>query len=128
MNPTKEPQMPETTLFESNNVTVTNARFVVPSQTFAISGITSVRFFTESPDKRWPIACFLIALIALGAGGNIWAALLPALLGVVLWLRRPVHHVVLTTSASETRALASKDKMFIASVINALNQAIIERS
>lgn len=118
----------ETVLFENNGVTVTNARFIVPSQTYAMAGITSVRFFTEKPSVLWPLLCFLIGLFALGNSGNIWSVALPILAGVALLvLRKPRHHVVLSVASGESRALNSKDKMFIAAVINALNDAIVSR-
>ena len=37
-------EVQETTFFEQGNVKVTNARFIVPSQTYAMSDITSVKF------------------------------------------------------------------------------------
>lgn len=117
----------ETTFFEQGNVKVTNARFIVPSQTYAMSGITSVKFFTEKPGLLWPIVAFVIALLALVGNGNIWSVGIPLIIGIVLVLRKATHHVVLSSASGETRALASKDKDFISNVINGLNQAIVSR-
>lgn len=117
----------EKTFFEHGGVKVTNARFIVPSQTYAMSGITSVKFFTEKPGLALPIAAFLIALVALSNNGNIWSIGIPALVGVALLMRKATHHVVLSTSSGETRALASKDRLFIGSVIDGLNHAIVSR-
>ena len=35
--------MEETTFFNEGGLTVTNSRFVVPGQTYAMSGVTSIR-------------------------------------------------------------------------------------
>lgn len=118
----------EVTFYERGGVTVTNSRFIVPSQTFAMSGITSVKFSTERPGLLWPIVCFVLALIALGNHGNIWSVAIPVIAGIsLLVLRKATHHVVLSSASGETRALNSKDKEFIAGVINALNKAIVSR-
>lgn len=117
----------EKTFFEQGNVKVTNARFIVPSQTYAMSGITSVKFFTEKPSLLWPIVAFLIALLALAGNGNIWSVGVPLAIGILLLLRKATHHVVLSSASGETRALASKDKEFISNVISGLNEAIVSR-
>lgn len=120
-------EIQEKTFYEHGEVKVTNTRFIVPSQTYAMSGITSVRFFTEKPGLLMPIAAFLIALLVGAGNGNIWAVGIPVFIGVGLLLRKATHHVVLSSASGETRALNSKNKEFIANVINALNQAIISR-
>lgn len=117
----------ERTFFEQGNVKVTNARFIVPSQTYAMSGITSVKFFTEKPSILLPIAAFLVALLAMAGRGNIWSIAAPLVVGVLLLLRKATHHVVLSSASGETRALASKDKHFISNVISGLNEAIVSR-
>ncbi len=119
----------ERVFFEHEGVKVTNVRFIVPSQTYAMSGITSVRFFTQKPSFLWPVLFFSIALLLLAGGkANVWTVGAPAMIGVLLLLlRRPVYHVVLSTASGETRAMNAKNKGFISSVIEALNQAIVAR-
>jgi hypothetical protein len=117
----------EKTFFDQNGVTVTTTRFVVPAQTFAMAGITSVRFFTEKPSVVPVVVAFALALLALASGGNIWTVAAPAVVGVLLFKRKPTHHVVLAAASGESRALQSKNREFIAAVINALSQAIIAR-
>jgi len=117
----------EKTFFEYGEVKVTNARFIVPSQTYAMSGITSVKFFTEKPSLLWPIVAFLIAILIGVGDGNIWSVGIPVIIGVVLLLRKATHHAVLSSASGETRALNSKNKEFIANVIKALNQSIVSR-
>ena len=120
-------EVQETTFFEQGNVKVTNARFIVPSQTYAMSGITSVKFYTEKPSLVGPVVAFLIVLVALAGGRNVWVVGIPLAIGILLLFRRATHHVVLSSSSGETRALASHDKQFISNVIAGLNQAIVAR-
>ena len=117
----------EKTFFEYGEVKVTNARFIVPSQTYAMSGITSVKFFTEKPSLLWPIVAFLIAILIGVGDGNIWSVGIPVIIGVVLLLRKATHHVVLSSASGETRALNSENKEFIANVIRPLHQSIGSR-
>jgi hypothetical protein len=113
--------------YEGGEVKVTNARFIVSSQTYAMSGITSVKFFTENPNKLGPIIAFSIAIVALLAHTNIWAIGIPLIFGSLLLLRKATHHVVLSSASGETRALNSQNKEFISSVIQSLNDAIVAR-
>jgi hypothetical protein len=69
----------------------------------------------------------LVALFLVADDANIWMVSTPVFFGVALLLRKSTHHVVLSSASGETRALNSKNKEFIANVINALNQAIVSR-
>jgi len=113
--------------YEGGEVKVTNARFIVSSQTYAMSGITSVKFYSEKPSKLGPLIAFSIAIIALLSQANIWVIGIPLILGVLLLLRKATHHVVLSSASGETRALNSQNKEFISSVIQSLNDAIVAR-
>lgn len=117
----------EQSFFDHGGVKVTNARFIVPSQTYAMSGITSVKFFTEKASWLWPVVSFLIAVIAFGGNGNIWSVGIPLVAGILLLQRKPTYHIVLSSASGETRALNNKNKEFIESVISSLNQAIVAR-
>ena len=81
-------EVQETTFFEQGNVKVTNARFIVPSQTYAMSGITSVKFYTEKPSLVGPVVAFLIVLVALAGGRNVWVVGIPLAIGILLLFRR----------------------------------------
>ena len=56
--------MAEQTFFSSENVTVTQARFIVGGQTYAMQGVTSVRRSLVQPSKLWPIITVLLGVIA----------------------------------------------------------------
>jgi hypothetical protein len=49
-------------------VTVTNARFVVPAQTYAMSGVTSVKSLKHTPSIKGPVILCIIGLLSMGGG------------------------------------------------------------
>lgn len=123
----------ERQFFEDHNILVTNSRLVKGAETFAMSGITSVMSFTEVPSKKGPIILMVV-------GGLMFLASIQSSLGVasfgailvalgVWWLGRikNVYHVRLMTASGERDALNSRDGAYIASIVQAINQAIIHR-
>ena len=125
----------ETTFFEGGNLTVTNARFIVGTQTFAMRGVTSVQGveipanYTASGLLILLGACvaltaFLNSAIGFGifgvllSAGGIWAAC----------RQKPTYAVVLRTAGGEVTAYESKDRDYISQVIEALNQSIISHA
>jgi hypothetical protein len=87
---------PENTLFKRNELTVTTARFMVGSKTYAVRNIVSTRGIQVRPG--W-IGC---------------------LLG-----RRPEYRVLITTSAGELSAYSSSDATTVADLLDALDKAIV---
>ena len=124
----------ETTYFNNGRVTVTNARFVVDAETYAISGITSVKLGVKKPNRILPIALILLTFFALTKGGN------PATLSIMHWLlallpgavwlavQRTHYTVTLASASGESRALTSRIQPFVREVVEAINQAIIQRA
>lgn len=117
----------EKTFFNHDNVTVTNARFIVDSQTFAMSNITSVKSSEVAPSRFLPVLLMLIGLLILVGGASVWA--LAFIGGGVLWLltQHTVFHVMLTTAGGETSALKSNQREYVQQVVQALNDAIVAR-
>jgi Family of unknown function (DUF6232) len=126
----------EKTFHESSGVLVTNSRFIVGSQTFAMSGVTSVSSFVESPSHKGPLVAIVLgAMITLGGlvqgsqglGGMLIGGVVLAL--GIWWFtqRKPTFHVLLRTSSTEVKALNSKDENYILAVVKALNDAIVYR-
>jgi hypothetical protein len=109
--------MQEQILLQENGVTVSQARFVVPGQTFAMQGVSSVSHNVVQPSRKWPIILVALGVLVLlisfsilpDIGGIVMLliGLAAAVLGVV-WFRglKPDHLVVLnastTTSTSRT--------------------------
>jgi len=107
------------------------------SQTYAMSGVTSVGAGTEYPSKKGPILAILFgAFIALCglisiAKGGIVALVIGAgiiALGVFsLKKKLPIHSVLLRSASGEQKATSSTDVNLIQRIISALNQAIVLR-
>jgi hypothetical protein len=121
----------EQTFFEAGVVKVTSKRVVVGSQTYALSGVTSVRFHQLKPRRLFPIALIVggFLLAKSNPAASIWHYLLFAMPGVLwLLLQRSTYTVQLNSSSGESRALQSKNRGFIEQVVAAINQAIVARA
>ncbi len=122
--------MEETTFFNQGNVWVTNARFIVHGQTYAMNGVTAVRHLVTMPSRFWPVCLIILGLLFLlgGTGGSIVFGLLLIGGGVLWWVKqKPTWTVVLSSASGEHKALASQDQPFIQGVVSALNTAIVHR-
>ncbi len=125
--------MEEQVLFERGSVKVTTLRFIVGAQTFAMSNITSVRSSVDEPSGCAGIALMVIgAAIALASlAGSLFGFVVGAALCLggwsVLHSQHPEYQVRLTTAGGESTALASPEKEYVASVVQALNDAIVAR-
>ncbi|MFA1591936.1 DUF6232 family protein [Serratia nevei] len=67
--------MEETEFFRNGNVLITNARFIVGSSTYAMTGVTSVKKTSVTPSRAGAIILIVIGiLILLGLNGasKIW--------------------------------------------------------
>ena len=98
----------ETELFNGGNVIVTDLRFIVGSQTYAMRAITSVKGIEITP--------------------SIFGRLFnqKSIFGR-LFNQKSTFAVVLFTAGGEVRAIKSTDSNFIGDVLEALNKAIVVR-
>ena len=121
--------MEETTFFNEGGLTVTNSRFVVPGQTYAMSGVTSIRTEEYPPSRKWPIIITgLGVLLVLGGKDTIIAALILIAIGVVWWRsQKTTYRIVLSSASGETDAFTSADEKYVDNLVNALNDAIVSR-
>ena len=118
--------MEEKNILSENGVTVTNTRFIVPAQTYAMAGITSVKNFEEPPKRMYPIGCGIVGLLFLAGVPVLGVGLI--VLAVFWWIyQKTKYHVLLTTAGGEVKALSSQNGPFISKVIQALNDAIVAR-
>ncbi len=118
--------MEEKTFYNNNGVTVTNARFIVFGQTYAMSGVTSVKTW-RSMSRAGPIVLGIVGVMALISGA--WYVGIPLIAIAIYWWtqQKPTLSVVLSSSSGEVRALSSQDAPYIQAVVEALNNAIIHR-
>lgn len=116
----------ETTYFDSGDVVVTSARFIVPSQTYAIRNVTSVQFVIIPPSRFWAIVMVLLGLVAAIGMASFWPVvilIIPA--AIIMLLQQPMYAVLLSSASGESRALQSMSSEYVKSVVDALNQAIV---
>jgi hypothetical protein len=127
----------EQVLLDESGVFVSNFRLVSNGQTFAMSGITSVRTIVKKPSKVGPLVA-----MALGATMVILPRVEPILssgdaelifgvglffLGLLILFIPKGRAVLIHSSSGETQTFPSKDKALIQKIVDALNQAIIIR-
>ncbi len=118
--------MDEKTFFEYDGVKVTNARFVVDGQTFAMSNVTSVNPVTVPPNRLWGYVLLLLGLAGLMAN-PFFGVPVTAIAIYVIYKQKRTYHVMLRTSGGETKALTTQQKEYLDKVVAALNDAIVHR-
>jgi len=119
--------MEEKEFFSYDDVKVTNARFIVGSQTYAMSNITSVKASEDSPGRFTPIACVVVGVACLFGSVKEFGIFLILLGGVWLACLKTTYYVSLTTAGGESKALSSEQREYIEKVVAALNNAIVHR-
>ncbi|MGA9580901.1 MAG: DUF6232 family protein [Allosphingosinicella sp.] len=123
--------MSEQVFFEQGNVKVTNARFIVNSQTYAMNGVTSVKSSVVPPSRGGAIIAIglgLIMVFAAEGAGKIFGVAIAAAAGAwFLSQQKSTHSVYLSSASGEVQALSDTDEGFISSVVHALNEALIHR-
>jgi len=101
---------------------------MVPNQTYAMAGVTSVRSERIEPKRGWPIFLLVIGFLLLFISEVRGVGVVLVLIAIA-WLivLKPTFAVALRSASGETRAIQSQDSAFISSVVEALNQAIVYR-
>ena len=121
--------MEEKVFFDEAGIKVTKQRIVVPAQTYAMSGITSVTSLKQNPSRIGPIVLVVLGLLIAFVMDSLILGLL-LLAGGVAWfvLHKPTWIVQLQSASGATEAYSSKDEDLVARIIEAINNAIIERN
>ncbi|PKM19840.1 MAG: QacE [Gammaproteobacteria bacterium HGW-Gammaproteobacteria-15] len=121
--------MEEKVFFNQGNVTVSNSRFIVNGQTYAMSNVTSVKSGEIAPNHGAAVILGFIGLACLlGSGGMFFFGLLLIGLAIYMFMKnKPTYSVILNTASGENQALTSTDKQYIVQVINSLNESIVNR-
>lgn len=118
--------MEEKVFFEHGSVKVTNARFVVDAQTFAMSNVTSVAPVTQTPKRFWLIFMLIVGLL-IAFNSVVGGIVVMAVAAVLLYLQKTQYHIMLKTAGGETKALTTNEKDYFQQVVGALNEAIVHR-
>lgn len=122
--------MEEKVFFNQGGVSVSNARFIVNGQTYAMNAVTSVKQAADEPARGGPIIIGLLGLLLCLPGTKEMIAMgAIMLITAVVWglNQKAEYMVVLHTSAGESQALKSNDKAHVEAVVAALNQSIVHR-
>lgn len=119
---------PEKIFYDSNDVKVTNTRFIVLGQTYAMAGVTSVVSETIPAKNGWAIALILVGLLLLMPEGSRALGAILLIVGIiVVALVKSTYAVALHSASGESRAIVSKDSGFVDQIVRALNDAIVYR-
>jgi len=126
--------------FQDEHAVITNARAIIHGKTFSMVNVTSVAQSTEAPQTTIPMLLILggilIILVAIfvvlaGDGSSAWCGSVGFIMLVVGWLlkrsAKAKHWMVIGSASGETRALWAYDPAYIAQIVAAVNQAIVER-
>jgi len=124
--------MEEKIFFNEGGVTVSNSRFDFKGQTYAMSGITSIKSVKVDPSRIGPSFLLLISIgfVNKAIENNIYT--LPVIIFILLPLvmsfvwsyhQKPKYKIILYLSSGSTFAFTSKDKEYIKNVVTALNDA-----
>jgi hypothetical protein len=122
----------EKVFFEYDDVKVTNSRFINGANTYAMSGITSIKLREKKPDMIDVAICAFISMICLfNSMGNSFL-IVPALIfaGLAYFLykkKQTLYAIILSTAGGESEGLLSNQLEYTTQVVNALNQAVIYR-
>ncbi|NQZ26364.1 MAG: QacE [Colwellia sp.] len=120
--------MEEKIFLDAGNISVSNSRFIVDGQTYAIDNVTSVKTGVEQAKKGTGILIGLIGVFVLfSAKPFLWGLVILMFATLALIGARNKYSVVLSTSSGENQALTSEDKTQIEQVVSALNEAIVSR-
>lgn len=129
-------QISESLIYEKNDIKITNLRAVFGSKTYSIANITSVE-----TQRIEPSGCLVIGLILVGIAFLliglvdftedwqfiIFGAMLLGLGFLVIKSQKPSFSVALTTASGEIKAYTSTEWESIKEIVEALNNAMIQK-
>ncbi len=119
----------EKVFYEDENVKVTQSRFTVGTETYAMRNISSVTNFEIENSKIVPWIFIISGIISVFFIETIkwWNAVM--VIGGIIWaiLITNDFAVKISTNAGEPNTLISEDKEYIQKVVDAINEAIIYR-
>ena len=116
----------EKVLFDDKGVKITNARFVSGNATYSIANITSVRYERTDSNKLIVVTCTLSGLLSIFLGYIPFSICL-FIIAIVAYMADKKFKVIFITSAGESTGYEGKDLKLIEQIVEALNQAIVER-
>lgn len=120
---------------DEKGVRVTDKRVIIGSTTYSLANITSVSTKVEQPSKVWPTLFMALGvLVTWMALANKSFAAVPVggIFGVMgyLWFRgiKPIWHLRIASASGEATPLQSINQQWVASIAQAINEAIMHRA
>ncbi|HJE87956.1 DUF6232 family protein [Rikenella microfusus] len=124
----------EKIFFQQGDVAVTSTRFITPTKTHVIAGITAFCAQEKKLDASWAVILMVAGTLILASesGRNFIPGLgAILLLSGLIWLAilffNRTYVVRIEGASGKSNALESKNKDFILSIVAALNEAIVHR-
>lgn len=115
----------ERVFFQDTFVTITQSRYIARGKTYAMRNISSVAIFKIPADNTPEIIIVVCGVLLLAAYG---LGILLIILGIYLIRKKkPSYAVRINTNAGETNSLISPNLAYIKKIVNAINEAIIQR-
>ena len=91
----------EITFFNEGGIQITNTRVILPSQTFAMSGITSISYLGAKPNRFGPVLLMILAVGSLMGGKDfLILALLLLIIGGVWFAKQKTKFQIQINTAS----------------------------
>jgi hypothetical protein len=121
--------MAERTFFVRGEVRVTDTSIHTRFESLPMSGINSVKARKKDPSRVGPVLLGVTGVLALFLGRyGVVAAILLITAAISWWvLQKPVYSIIVNGPAGQRTALSSNERGYVASVIGAVNDAIVER-
>ncbi|PTS96863.1 hypothetical protein DBR11_18390 [Pedobacter sp. HMWF019] len=118
----------EVTFYQDMRVTVTQSRYVTNSKTYAMRNISSVHIFEIIKSKALPVIMIIAGFFMLFSESSMILGILILVFGVaILFCIKNEFAVRISTNSGEVNSMVSKDKAYIQTIVNALNDAIVHR-
>jgi len=122
------PLQNEVTFYQDVNVTVTQSRYVTNTKTYAMRNISSVHIFEIIKSKTLPIIMVIVGLLLLFTAEIRIIGFITMAIGIlILIFAKNEFSVRISTNSGEVNSIVSKDRLYIQTIVNALNNAIIHR-
>ncbi len=131
--------MSEEYLYRKGSVAITPTRAVLGSKTYALANITSVEIGKRPPNNAIPAGGIMIGIVMLffgllaGSGGSIGyvvAGMGIVLIGLSIFgitKNKPKYLVRIGSASGEKDVLESTNEARIREIVNAINDAIVQR-
>ena len=122
-----EDSQQEKVFYQDSKVSVTLSRYIAANKTYAMRNISSVSIFKMSQSRTMPILLLVFGIILVITEVYSFGVTLALIGGIWLFTIKDKFSVRISTNAGEANSIVSSDKIYIQKIVDALNEAIIQR-